>query len=211
MTLTTNHVDAALAKIREFHSPRVELNVSSLDPHFPAPEYATTGAAAFDLRVNKMVSAGWTTDMETGKPRQLLARGIEKIWQGVVTTVDTGLRVGYIPPNFSLFISIRSSYGRRGVMITNAPGIIDSDYRGRIACLVTRVAPANESDDEEATPDENGALVLSHGDRFAQATLVYTPKASLVMIGDGAHLERMKEATAESYRNHAGFGGTGNK
>lgn len=93
-------------------------------PHYPSrhrnthapvpPEYATAGAAAFDLR---------SADDAIIPPRgRVLLR--------------TGLQVE-LPPGVALLCLPRSGLAlRRGLTLANAPGLVDLDYRGEIGIPV---------------------------------------------------------------------------
>lgn len=52
-----------------------------------------------------------------------------------VVTAETGLAVA-IPQGNVGFITIRSSMGKKGVQIANAPGVIDPGYRGEIKLML---------------------------------------------------------------------------
>ena len=74
---------------------------------------------------------------------------------------------------------------KSGVTVVNAPGTIDSDYRGPLG-----VALINLSGED---------YVLRHGDRIAQAIV-----APVVQAG-----YRIVEALDETARGQGGFGSTG--
>jgi dUTP pyrophosphatase len=52
-----------------------------------------------------------------------------------VWAYKTGIAVE-IPPGYVGLVSLRSSVGKQGRFMPNAPGIIDSDYRGEIVVLI---------------------------------------------------------------------------
>jgi len=54
---------------------------------------------------------------------------------GVVQPVITNIAVA-IPKGYCGLILPRSSMGRRGIIIPNAPGLIDSGYRGQLKVLL---------------------------------------------------------------------------
>ena len=83
----------------------------------PLPRYQTAGAAGMDLHAA----------LEKAITLQPLARAM----------VPTGLRVA-IPIGFEGQVRPRSGLAaKHGVTVLNAPGTIDSDYRGELAvCLV---------------------------------------------------------------------------
>lgn len=68
---------------------------------------------------------------------------------------ETGLAVA-IPQGNVGFITIRSSMGKRGIQIANAPGVIDPGYRGEIKLMLIA-----------HSPDQHGTL-LPPGTRVAQ-------------------------------------------
>jgi dUTP pyrophosphatase len=137
-------------------------------PHAPEdlPSYATSGAAGMDLRL-----AGETVVLEPG------AR----------TLLSTGFCVA-IPEGFEGQIRLRSGFASRsGLILLNAPGTIDSDYRGEIKVLIMNPG--------------SSAVEVPKGERIAQ--LVIAPVARC----DWNEVERLPE----SARNTGGFGSTGNR
>ncbi len=80
-----------------------------------APEYATTGAAAVDLRA-------------------ALDEGAEVVLQpGQRALIPTGLSIAPESPDVVAVIAGRSGLGvKHGVSLSNGIGVIDSDYRGEI-------------------------------------------------------------------------------
>lgn len=84
------------------------VRILRLRPDVPLPEYASAGAAAFDLAAAQ----------DTRVP------------PGGVALVPTGLVVE-VPPGMFLGIFARSSTPlKRGLMIANGVGIVDPDYCG---------------------------------------------------------------------------------
>ena len=149
-----------------------EIRVKPLD-HFdatlPLPTYETTGAAGADLRASFDVAdrAGGFT----------LAPGEHAL-------VPTGLSMA-IPFGFEAQIRPRSGLAfKHGVTVANAPGTIDSDYRGEVKVLLINLGSAPFS--------------VRHGDRIAQ--MVIAP-VTLATFTQG-------ELT-ETDRGAGGFGSTG--
>jgi dUTP pyrophosphatase len=112
------------------------------------PAYQTAGAAAFDLAAADTVT----------------------IAPGQIALVPTGL-VFAVPEGHFMAIVARSSLPRRGLLVANGLGVLDSDYRG----------PA----------DEAKVLVLNHtrepvtigkGDRIAQAFVLKVPRVTFVPL-----------------------------
>ena len=82
------------------------------------PAYATAGAAGMDLRA--AVAEGQPLVIEPG------ARAL----------VPTGLKVG-IPEGYEGQVRARSGLAlRHGLGLPNAPGTIDSDYRGELGVIM---------------------------------------------------------------------------
>jgi len=147
--------------------PAVRLRVERLKhaAGLPLPAYATESAAGLDLRA--AVTAATT-----------LAPG-ERV------AVPTGFRFE-IPVGFEGQVRPRSGLAlRHGVTVANAPGTIDSDYRGEVAVLLVNLS---------REPFE-----IRRGERVAQ--LVVAPVARVVLE------EAVSLAATE--RGEGGFGSTG--
>jgi dUTP pyrophosphatase len=139
------------------------------DRSLPLPAYRTGGAAGADLCAHL--------------PPERRAEGLT-LRPGQRAAVPTGLRMG-IPDGFEGQVRARSSLGRRGLMLPNAPGTIDADYRGEVLVLLVHAG------DEPVT--------LAHGERIAQ--LVVAPVAR-------ARVE-LADAVDDTPRGAGGFGSTG--
>ena len=99
--------------------------------------------------------------------------------------VPTGLYVE-IPYGYMGQVVPRSGLAaKQGVSVLNAPGIIDSDYRGELKVLLFKVG--------------NGAYKVSQGERIAQLLIVPCSMASPTEV---------KEVSAATTRT-GGFGSTG--
>jgi dUTP pyrophosphatase len=86
----------------------MKIAITVLDPSRPLPRYESSGAAGFDLAAS--------VDM-TVEP-------------GAVTLVPTGLVIA-VPAGHVLGIFARSSTPlKRGLMVANGVGLVDSDYCG---------------------------------------------------------------------------------
>lgn len=140
-------------------------------PDAKLPFRASEQAVGYDL------SAFCLT--ETGRPNKLL------IPPRSTRAVPTGLTI--IPPSgYSIFIASRSGMAKeRSLFVTNAPGIIDPDYRGEIMVLLY-----------------NGGVeshYISHEERVGQMILLpYKPFS----------FYELKELD-QTPRGEAGFGSTG--
>ncbi len=99
--------------------------------------------------------------------------------------VPTGLRVA-IPSGFEIQLRPRSGLAlKHGITLLNAPGTIDSDYRGEIGVILYNSGPQ--------------AFLIAHGDRIAQLIVAPVIQAQFV------HVDEM----GCSDRNAGGFGSTG--
>ena len=131
----------------------------------PLPGYASAGAAGLDLRA--------------------AVEGDVALPPGARVAVPTGLRLE-IPAGFEGQVRPRSGLAlRHGVTVANAPGTIDSDYRGELQVILLNLG------------DE--PFVIRRGERVAQLVLSPVVRAELVEAED---LER-------SVRGAGGFGSTG--
>lgn len=131
----------------------------------PLPDYATAGSAGLDLR------AAVAADLE-------LAPGARH-------AVPTGLRLA-LPAGFEGQVRPRSGLAlRHGVTVANAPGTIDSDYRGEIAVLLVNLS--------------DQSFVIRRGDRVAQLVIAPVARALLEEV----------ETLEMTGRGSGGFGSTG--
>lgn len=135
-------------------------------PHaegLPLPAYATEGAAGMDL---------------------LAARAME-IPPGGRALVPTGLAVA-IPEGFEMQVRPRSGLAlKHGVTVLNAPGTVDSDYRGEVGVILLNTA---------AEP-----FVIARGERIAQAVFAPVTRATWEEV----------VVLPETQRGTGGFGSTG--
>lgn len=141
----------------------MRLRVTRLHPSVPLPTYATPGSAAFDLAVAEDVLIG---------PRE-------------IKLVGTGLVIA-VPEGFFLGIFARSSTPlKRGLMVANGVGVLDSDYCGPTDEL--RIQLLNLTD---------APVQVKAGERLAQGIVLQSPR---VVFEEGG--------TAGTSRG--GFGSTG--
>jgi dUTP pyrophosphatase len=144
---------------------RVLLKVLPHGEGVEPPAYATEGSAGCDLRAAIEVS--------------LL------ILPGGRARVPTGIAVA-IPAGYEGQVRMRSGLAHdKGLALLNAPGTIDSDYRGEIQVIIANLG--------------SEPVTLERGERIAQ--LVFAPVAR-------ARFEKVEELPASS-RGQGGFGSTG--
>lgn len=116
----------------------------------------------------------------------LYASELARIGPGERWQVGTGVAVE-IPDGHAGFVLPRSGLARKyGISLVNAPGLIDSGYRGEIKVLLLNNDPAE-------------AFRIAPGDRIAQ--LVVLPVALPEPVE--------AESLSESERGEGGFGSTG--
>lgn len=100
--------------------------------------------------------------------------------------VGTGVRVA-LPEGTVGMVTPRSGLAARaGLSIVNAPGIIDSGYRGEVKVCLINLDPAND-------------VVIGVGDRIAQLVVVPFLRAVFVQV----------EQLDETVRGAGGYGSTG--
>jgi dUTP pyrophosphatase len=129
------------------------------------PAYETAGAAGFDLAAADDVSVA----------------------PGEVRLVPTGLVIE-VPEGLFLGIFARSSTPlKRGLMVANGVGVVDSDYCG--PADEVKIAVLNFT---------TAAVQIKAGDRLAQGILLPAPRVT------------WNEASELGARSRGGFGGTGN-
>lgn len=140
------------------------------DRDLPLPSYRTDGAAAADLCVHLPLA---------DRHRGLI------IDPGEVAHLPTGLRFA-IPAGWEGQVRARSSLaGRHSLILPNAPGTIDGDYRGEVMVMVMNVG---------------GKLAtLVHGERVAQLVIAPVARAVFTLADD----------LDDTARGAGGFGSTG--
>jgi dUTP pyrophosphatase len=129
------------------------------------PAYATPGAAGCDLRA------------AVGEPTTILP--------GERALVPTGIAIA-VPEGYEGQVRMRSGLAlKQGLILPNAPGTIDSDYRGEIRVIVANIG--------------REAVTISRGDRIAQLVLAPVVRARLEKV----------RTLPDSERGPGGFGSTG--
>ena len=140
------------------------------DTTLSLPQYETKGAAGADLRAN---FAPYNR-----------ATGVTLV-AGSRALISTRLHME-IPIGYEVQIRPRSGLAKKhGVTTLNAPGTIDSDYRGIVGIVLYNSG--------------NQDFHIAHGDRVAQ--MVVAPVLQAVFV--------LKAALGETDRGQTGFGSTG--
>jgi dUTP pyrophosphatase len=131
----------------------------------PLPRYATAGAAGLDLPA--------------------AVAGERVFAPGERALVPTGFAIE-LPEGYEAQVRPRSGLALRcGVVLPNAPGTIDSDYRGELQVIVWNAG--------------GEPFVLRRGDRIAQLVVAPVARAALVEVA----------SLGETARGAGGFGHTG--
>ncbi|MDR0375278.1 MAG: dUTP diphosphatase [Treponema sp.] len=143
----------------------VVVKVCKISPDVAPPRYETAGAAGMDIRAFLV--------------EPVVMRPLERM------RIPTGFALE-IPEGYEAQVRPRSGLAyKQGVTVLNAPGTIDSDYRGEVRVILVNLGQE--------------PVVINNGDRIAQ--LVFTP----VMR---AALEETSSLPATE-RGAGGFGSTG--
>lgn len=139
-------------------------------PHaadLPLPAYETAGSAGMDLRAA----------VADDQPMTLVP--------GARALVPTGLRIA-LEPGYEAQVRPRSGLAlKHGITCLNAPGTVDSDYRGEVGVILANLG---------AEP-----FVIRRGERIAQMVIARYAQATMVEVA----------ALDETARGTGGFGSTG--
>jgi dUTP pyrophosphatase len=129
----------------------VKIRIRRLHPEVALPEYQTSGSAAFDLAASEAVT----------------------IAPGEVRLVPTGLVIE-VPGGMFLGIFARSSTPlKRGLMVANGVGVVDSDYCGPQDEV--KIAVVNVT---------GSAVTVAAGDRIAQGIVLPAPRLEWDEVSD---------------------------
>lgn len=142
----------------------IELAVTRLRPDAVLPSRAHEGDAGLDLTTCERVELG----------------------PGERAVVPTGVAIA-LPDGFAGFVQPRSGLAaRHGITIVNAPGLIDSGYRGELRVVLLNT-------------DRERTFVAEPGDRIAQLVVLAVAGVEPVEVAE----------LPGSVRGTAGFGSTG--
>ena len=133
---------------------------------FGLPEYKTIGSSGMDLRANIETSV--------------------ELKPGGKVLMPTGIKVA-LPLGVEMQIRSRSGLAwKHGIIVLNAPGTVDSDYRGEVSVILY-----NSSD---------VSYTINPGERIAQAVLANYVRGKAIQV------EKIEDNTE---RGEGGFGHTG--
>lgn len=152
------------------------------------PEYKNPGDAGADIRVignteETTCARGRLTENQDGE--KITGRyGDWLIRPGQTLMMKTGMRIA-IEPGWEIQVRSRSGMAKRGLVVANAPGTIDSGYRGPVNILLRNNNKENRIIDAYA--------------RIAQLVIKRAPQANFVAV----------ISLDETVRGQDGFGSTG--
>jgi dUTP pyrophosphatase len=142
---------------------KIDVKVKLLSNSAIIPEYQTKGSVGFDLH----------------STRDFI------IYPNETVLVPTGISVS-IPDGYEIQIRPRSGLAvKHGITVLNAPGTIDSDYRGEIKVALINLGSRDVS--------------FKLGDRIAQAVIAPVVKGNFTQV----------DTLDETERGSCGFGSTG--
>jgi dUTP pyrophosphatase len=142
----------------------LDVEIVRLDPDLPLPAYAHPGDAGADLQT--------TVDVTLAPGERAL--------------VPTGVSIA-LPAGFVALIHPRSGLAsRHGVSIVNAPGTVDTGYRGEIKVLLVN-------------HDRHVPVTMKRGDRIAQLVVQRFERVRFVEV----------DVLPDSQRGAGGYGSTG--
>lgn len=161
---------------------RPTLDIQLAHPNAKVPEYATDGSGCFDLFAASIMSVNGRPIRECDDITHALMYN-----KGDSVVIDTGIKVA-VPKNHVLDVFSRSGFANKyGVTLTNAVGIIDSDYRGTVMVMLTR------------NHDHGDHCIIDIGQRIAQARVIYAPQFAFNVV----------EELSATARGAGGLGSTG--
>jgi dUTP pyrophosphatase len=142
----------------------MQITIKRIDKDLPLPQYHTHGAAAFDFYSRETLTVE--------------AKTIARIPSNFVIATPTG---------YFLMVAARSSLAsKKGLMLANGVGIIDSDYCGENDEILISVYNFTDQ-----------SVVVERGERIAQGVFMKIEQ------GEWEDVEKMEG------KNRGGFGSTG--
>ena len=142
----------------------MKVTIKRLDEDLPLPAYARAGDAGLDLLASVDVT---------------LAPG-ERV------AIPTGIALA-IPEGWAGFVHARSGRAlNEGLAVANAPGVIDSGYRGEVKVIAVNLDPVEK-------------IHVTRGDKIAQLVVQRVERLELEEAGELPYSER----------SDGGFGSSG--
>ena len=148
----------------------MKVQITRLNPDFedlPLPSYATHGSAGMDVFA--------------AIDEPMLIQG------GAVVIVPTSLAIA-LEPGFECQVRSRSGLAiKHGIFALNAPGTIDSDYRGEVKIILANFGKE--------------PFIIERGDRIAQLVVARYENVDWDVV----------KTLSDTHRGEGGFGSTGIK
>ncbi|WP_288284164.1 dUTP diphosphatase [uncultured Senegalimassilia sp.] len=142
----------------------VQIEIKTLNEAAKIPSYAYSGDAGMDLRASESLTL------------QPFERAL----------VPTGLAIA-LPEGYAGFVLPRSGLAiKNGITVVNAPGLIDSNYRGELKVILQNTDP-------------HEPFTIHGGDRIAQLVVMPVPHMSFTPV----------DALSSTERGEGGFGSSG--
>lgn len=152
----------------------MRIRIKKLHVDAVIPKYATPGSSGFDLVA------------------------IEDVYlrPGETKLVKTGLSVD-VGAGYELQVRPRSGLSLKTYLrVANAPGTVDSDYRGEVCVIITH---SGQRPDVFGNGHFSGDETIKKGDRIAQGVVVAVEQAEIEVV----------ESLEDTARGAGGFGSTG--
>lgn len=164
--------------------------------HFYNPDtlYATSESAGFDLYAD--IEYRPVTIYGDGDHVEIASceNNFVVVPQFGRTLIRTGLRL-YIPHGTEAQVRSRSGLTlKRGLVVLNSPGTIDSDYDKEIGVILANTTGVDQ--------------IVDHGERIAQLVINEIIQVKPTVLNTNEYDERMK---AKGSSRDGGFGSTGTK
>lgn len=152
------------------------------------PKYATEGSSGFDLvakKVLKVFKGNKEVNLDE-KLQKSIQEGYLFLRSGERVLLGTGIKMS-IPKGYELQVRSRSGTSlKRGLVIANGVGTIDSDYRGEVGIILLNTTPF--------------LAKIELGEALAQGVIVPVVQADFNYLDD--------LALDETARGEGGFGST---
>jgi dUTP pyrophosphatase len=151
---------------------KLNVKVKKLTDYAVVPAYQSEGASGFDLYafISNAEKLSQTKISAQLDPNRMISLG-------------TGL-VFDIPKGYEMQIRSRSGMARKGLIVMNQPGTIDSDYRGEVRILLYNSSPK--------------PIKIEEGMRVAQGVIAPVIQADLELVDE----------VSATVRDTGGFGST---
>ena len=175
---------------------KIDCNIEllpSYDPSWGLPTYAKPGDAGFDLRAAIPYHTyldcfpKWISD-HTKCAQGMMSVIKYELWsvdEKIQQIIPCGFKIA-IPEGYQLEIRPRSGLAaKHGITVVNAPGTVDSGYRGEVKVILVNLGVRD--------------FRIDRGDKIAQAVLMPAPQINFNQV----------EKIDETERGEGGFGSTG--